>query len=250
MGAYRRFKRTPPWFDKEYRRLFHFVGSETPLEVVQFLADVENGRNRVGRDGMLPLHAALENGADLAAVRIIYEEFSVAVYQTDSKGRLTLHHAASHSTPEVVELLLKESCTDAARKRTSQHFGSDHVHSVPLHLAAARQTPSTSVVELLIQAWPQAIHEKNGSDETPFQVAKRTGVKDPAVLDVLANGLPNGTGRSDQGKRSQESPGKHVEATDQETNTAPCLLVSTGQNPQNSNSFIHEQRIQYNPTAI
>jgi ankyrin repeat protein len=132
-----------------------------------------------------------ENGADLAAVRNICEEFSVAVYQTDCKGRLPLHHAASPSTPEVVEFLLKESCTDAARKRTSYYDGLVHDQDLPLHLAAARQTASKCVVELLIQAWPQAIHEKNGWDETPMQVANNTGVKDPAVLDVLANGLPN-----------------------------------------------------------
>jgi hypothetical protein len=59
--AYRRLKRlpTPPWFDKEYRSLFHVVGTETPLEVMQILADMENDCNRVDLDGMLPLHAAL-----------------------------------------------------------------------------------------------------------------------------------------------------------------------------------------------
>ena len=62
---------------------------------------------------------------------------------------------------------------------------------LPLHLAAARRTPSKKIAELLIQAWPEAIHEKNGYEQTPLQVAQKAGVEDPEVLNLLANGMPN-----------------------------------------------------------
>jgi hypothetical protein len=62
--------------------------------------------------------------------------------------------------------------------------------SLPLHLAAAREVASRRVVRRLVRAWPQAIYEKNRMGLTPLQVALASGWQDPAILEVLTNGLP------------------------------------------------------------
>jgi hypothetical protein len=141
----------------------------------------------------LPLHAALRNGAGLAAVKIIFEGFQAAIYHPDRKGRLPLHRAASHSTPDVVNFLLTAIGNNGtAENRTRGDPQNGQVGGdLPLHLAAARRTPSKKIAELLIQAWPEAIHEKNGYEQTPLQVAQKAGVEDPEVLNLLANGMPN-----------------------------------------------------------
>lgn len=175
--------------DYDGRNPLHFVGRDTPHDVVQFLADKNRKFARDGavddEFGTFPLHAAVDNGAGLGAVRILYEKYPRAIVRTDREyGRLPLHYAAKQSTPDVVKFLL-DRFMDAARTADRESL------DLPLHKAASRRDgASKRVVRRILKAWPQAIHEKNRKGQTPLQLAQESDVRDPAVLDLLTRGLP------------------------------------------------------------
>ncbi|KID61625.1 Ankyrin repeat-containing domain protein, partial [Metarhizium hybridum] len=93
------------------------------------------------------LHAAVSKSASLEMVNLILEQTNLRPDQQDIEGRLPLHLAAAHCTPELVKLLTKGE----ANVRSVDKFGRN-----ALHFAAG--SGSMSVVKMILGSHPDLIH--------------------------------------------------------------------------------------------
>ncbi|GFH51900.1 hypothetical protein CTEN210_08376 [Chaetoceros tenuissimus] len=111
----------------------------------------------------LPLHLAVDHGANVSIVHELYTSFPDAVKcHTNSHGMIPLHFAVNHKKADIdtVQFLLEKYKAGAeARTRGCK--------SLPLHLAARYGCPM-DVIQVLVDAYPQSLRERNLHGETPF----------------------------------------------------------------------------------
>ena len=92
----------------------------------------------------------------------------------NSDGWLPLHHAAMYGRTELIELLLKYDPNAA-----SKEFNNGR-RWLPLHIACAAYNSNLSSIQVLYDAYPEAILARNRDGRTPLDLA-RAGGNQPAI---------------------------------------------------------------------
>ena len=126
--------------------------------------------------GMLPIHVACRYGnqVDTAdAIQYMLELDPELINAENSGGKLPIHHAAERGRSKLIELLLKFD-SDATSKEVN-----DRNRWLPLHVACNNYT-NLSSIQVLYDAYPDAIFARARGRRTPLDIA-RSGGKQPAI---------------------------------------------------------------------
>ena len=156
--------------DDELLPIHHAIyGKSTSF--CQVLIDIYPESLRVGtRSGMLPIHIACCENDRADAVDTIQYMLELHLESVDvicGRGLAPIHLAAQGERADIVELILKYD-PDAASK-ASRHQNNPNL---PLQWACAyNYADHVEVVEVLFDAYPQAIDIPNGERKTPLDLA-------------------------------------------------------------------------------
>ena len=137
----------------------------------QVLIDAYPESLRVGtRSGMLPIHIACSENDRADAVDTIQYMLELHLESINvicGYGSAPIHLAAQGRRADIVELILKydpKAASKATRNQNNPNF--------PLHWACAyNYTDHVEVVEVLYDAYPQAINKYNSEGKTPLDFA-------------------------------------------------------------------------------
>ena len=124
------------------------------------------------RDGSLPIHdlCNLNRRADAVdTIQYMLELYPESINRRDGLGYLPIHYAASkarHGRIDTMKLLLKHD-PDAVSKKTTDGKG-----QLPLHLAC-RYCKRPEAIQVLYDAFPEAIVVLDGDRKMPLQLVKK-----------------------------------------------------------------------------
>jgi len=133
--------------------------NNAPLPIIQYL--VEQWPEALKRNGVhgLPLHVACIKSfrMPLTTINFLIDSWLDALKVPDGKGCLPLHAVFREHVDdaELIKLLITR-CPDAVR------IAGFYDQQLPLHLACQYDVPLT-VIELLIEAWPDSIRVPDGN---------------------------------------------------------------------------------------
>jgi len=169
--------------DEEGRLALHYACMKgLPLEVVEaLLRSYPKSAQLKDDEGHTPLHMACANIAPLQVVQALIEISPKCAQQRDDQGRIPLHHVCSNGELDVndvksmVQLLLQVFPVGASIR--------DDSGKLPLHYACENGNVAQGAIPLLISAYPQGAHEKDGFGYTPFNTAK--ALEKEGVTNVL-----------------------------------------------------------------
>ena len=121
---------------------------------------------RIESDGWLPIHLSCGGKRDDTSNTIQYmlELDPELINAEDNGGYLPIHIAAMKGRTELIELLLKFD-SDAASKKTI-----DGSRLLPLHLASYNSNLSS--IQVLYDAYPEAILARSSGGRTPVDLAE------------------------------------------------------------------------------
>ena len=138
-------------------------------------------------DGWLPIHDACANDqrVDTAdTIQYMLEVDPELVNAERGGGYLPIHLAATlNEGTKSIELLLKYD-PDAASKETNN--GS---HRLPLHRACAAYNPNLTSIQLLYDAYPEAIFARDRDGRTPVDIARSNDRNQPTIKVFLQTQL-------------------------------------------------------------
>ena len=119
--------------------------------------------------GRLPIHFACDSGGrDNTADTIQYmlELDSELINAEDDGGYLPIHFAAMGGSTKLIELLLKFD-SDAASKEVN-----DEGRWLPLHFACSAYNTNLGSIQVLYDAYPEAILARDRDGDTPLDLAE------------------------------------------------------------------------------
>jgi len=142
--------------------------SMTP-KILKILVDAYPQSVRIpGVDGMLPIHLACDSdNCRLDSVEYLLDIYPESINIRDNEGWLPIHYAASSNgsqKADVIEHLLMKDPKCASNMKT----GTEHY---PLHYACYSRNGNLLAVQLLFNAYPEAIFEAVG-EYTPLDLAR------------------------------------------------------------------------------
>lgn len=161
------------------------AGEEDKNEVVEeILAKDPSLVNVKDRDGYTPLHkACYNNNYDLAQILLKYKADPNALTEF---GWTPLHSACKWNNSRMAALMLQHGADINARSDGDQ---------TPLHITTTVSACRSTLVSLFMN--PKLKPElRNNSDETAYQIAKRTGLTAP-MFDMVHPALSVETGLLD-----------------------------------------------------
>ena len=153
----------------------HYAVMETSTTFCKELIDAYPESLRVETSGgWLPIHEACEGDRDDTADTIQYmlELDPELINAEDNSGWLPIHYAAADGMTKSIELLLKFD-PDAASKEIN-----DGNQQIPLHLACSYTNPNLSSIQVLYDAYPEAILARDRGRRTPLDIARNQPTKD------------------------------------------------------------------------
>jgi len=126
----------------------------------------------LGFTNSLPIHEACGYGDRVDTVDTIQymlDLYPDSINARDSEGGLPIHYAAHLGNAKTIELLLKHD-PDAAKKTIE---GDDLTKQLPLHIAIrATEHRNAKAVQVLYDAYPEAILIRNGNGQVPLDIAR------------------------------------------------------------------------------
>lgn len=170
----------------------HFAASNKSLEFCKKLIDAYPESLMMGTNyGHLPIHSACCGGR-VETVEYILKLSPKSIDTSDWRGHYPIHLAASHcaswaANSEIIKLLLTHDPASAAKAIPD----TDRVlpHCLPLHVVAGIGCGRLSSVQLIFDAYPEAICTTDGHGETPLMIAARwvsvEHQRDGCSLDVV-----------------------------------------------------------------
>ena len=123
-------------------------------------------------DGWLPIHEACANGYrddTVDTIQYMLELDSDLINAEDSDGYQPIHWAAMKGRTKSIEMLLKFD-PEAASKKTN-----DGDRWLPLHIACSDNNTNISSIQVLYDAYPEAIFARDWDGEAPLDIAQRHG---------------------------------------------------------------------------
>lgn len=163
------------------REILWAAGEDKTDIVTDILEKAPNLVHAVDRDGYTPLHkACYNNNYDLAQTLLKYR----ANPSTRTELLWTpLHSACKWNNWKLAALLLQHGSEINAKSEGD---------ATPLHITATVSACRDTLVTLFFNPKVDA-RIRNNSDETAFQIAKRTGLTDP-LFDMVHSALSVETG--------------------------------------------------------
>jgi len=168
--------------DEDLNLPIHYAVYRMSTAFCKVLVDAYPDSLKVEANFRLPIHDACGYGGrvdTVDTVQYMLDLYPASINAPDNEGWLPIHHAAQARRADFVELLLKLDL-DAASKNTNQR-------QLPLHLAISagylcvggqiiRGINSRSkTVQVLYDAYPEAINIRDGDGLNPLDVARRKG---------------------------------------------------------------------------
>jgi ankyrin repeat protein len=152
------------------------------LAVVRRLIDSTRIR-KTDRAGMLPLHIACQNGAGLDCLHLLLDAYPVAIKMGDKNGRLPLHAACTNpkTEPQVLAFLI-QAYPDALKTF-------DKTGSLPLHLSIQRRLPTRTVLYIMSMAEGAARTKEASSQMYALHMACRANA-DESLIERLIQVYP------------------------------------------------------------
>ena len=170
----------------DYGRLpLHNAVANKSTAFCKILIDAYPESLRIGSgDGSLPIHVACVHGVDKSdTIQYMLELDPEIINAEDSRRKLPIHWAAENGITKSIELLLKYD-PDAASKETNN--GS---HRLPLHRACAAYNPNLTSIQLLYDAYPEAIFARDRDGRTPVDIARSNDRNQPTIKVFLQTQL-------------------------------------------------------------
>lgn len=118
--------------------------------------DLEEYRDPVKHEGLLPLHLAVAVGASLPVVQLLLEQYEAAAQVPSKRGQLPIHLAACARAEEGIVSALLAANPDGANQTDGQHL--------PLHCALIHAAPTSSILAVLNASPAAAGVEAGGGD--------------------------------------------------------------------------------------
>jgi len=151
----------------------------TDVAVIEILIQCWPESVRCGLKDHLALHWACRNGKSvLPVIRLLIQAWPDSVREEDGRGYLPLHYACECGcTYDVIQFLVE--CYPMSLRTRANLFS-----TLPLHLALqgelgwGRSKLSWETIRFLVQAWPDAIREKDSMGYLPLHYACRYGCTD------------------------------------------------------------------------
>ena len=151
-------------------RLCRFGEVDTILYMLELYPESIRVRTN---NGSLPIHIACKYAAckygNVDCIQYMLELYPQSINETNGYGNLPIHCAVRHGSGwvYVIETLLKHDPTGASKKTTGKE-------QLPLHIASSVYR-SEEDVQILYDAYPQAIHIRDGRERTPLDLAIANG---------------------------------------------------------------------------
>jgi len=166
-------------FDKLGSLPLHLaIQRKLPTETILWLIEKCQGavRSREASTKMYPLHLACRTGADMELLEKLIDIYPAAIDTVDSKGNTLIHVACMQRllNLELAELLLYRCKPDTV-------FRANEDGSLPLHLACQHRAP-WSVLQLLIDHYPEALVTKDKCGNVPLHKAFQTVTQMPVLV--------------------------------------------------------------------
>ena len=146
----------------------HFAAVNAPRYIISLMLSLAPDAARVKTpNGCLPLHnAASRNNIDI--LELLVNAYPEGVLEKDRYGRTPLHNAARMAPSSIINLMLSTVPYAASVK--------DCNGCLPLHFAtAAVRLQKVDDIKLLVNAYPEAILEKNIDGKTPLHMVIGNG---------------------------------------------------------------------------
>lgn len=121
------------------------------------------------------LHLAIEDKVPEQVMLDVLNAWPDACKHRDKRGMLPLAYALRYSAPMSVFLRVLEANTDAAQETNIEVKGQTHLKLAVLHDA------TDEIVSILLNAWPDAINEKDAAGETVLHTRCFAGAPADAV---------------------------------------------------------------------
>lgn len=142
------------------------IANEDPVQAKTWVVkyDTEDPVSVIWR--FLPIHSACARQPDETLVEALLVAYPGAVSEKDDQGFLPVHYACGNRANDtVINMLLILNPQAAA---VPDPFGG----KLPLHHLSQWGCYSAGVVNMLLAAYPEAIHEKDFAGYTPIDLAK------------------------------------------------------------------------------
>jgi len=157
----------------------HSAVAYKSITFCKILIDVYPESLRIEADGMLPIHIACDcgNRDDTVDTNQYMLELNPEISNAeDGDGWLPIHLAAMKGRTKSIELFLKYD-PDAASKEVN-----DESRRLPLHCACDYDTNISDIssIQVLYDAYPEAIFASDADGDTPLDNAQRNG-NQPAI---------------------------------------------------------------------
>jgi len=149
-------------------------------------------------NGSLPIHEACGHGDGfwrvdtVDTIQYMLDLYPDIINARDSQRDLPIHHAANLGNAKTIELLLKHD-PDAASKMTIE--SEDSIKQLPLHIAIRAAEHHNAIdgiisndlkaVQVLYDAYPEAINIRDGDGDTPLDIARGEGMNREDIVDFL-----------------------------------------------------------------
>lgn len=160
------------------RSLLGALQQRADLSVLKPLITPETAKARDIFYNLLPLFWALSYGASPEVLRLLLDAYPSAAEEKHPEGWTPLHYVEKLDAAAVK--LLLERCPKSAPKEA------DNEGALPLHWAAEHDA-SKEVVQLLLEAYPEALSKRDGRGKVAAQLA---GMASEEVKKLLQGGNP------------------------------------------------------------
>jgi len=132
---------------------------------------------RIELNGCLSVHVACSGNKDDTAdtIQYMFEVDSELINAADNDGYLPIHYAATLNRRTISIKMLLNYDPNAASKKTN-----DGSQQLPLHLACGVYNPNLSSIQVLYDAYPDAIFARDRGGRTPLNNVRSNG-NQPAI---------------------------------------------------------------------
>eukprot|EP00435_Cladocopium_sp_Y103_P071634 s369_g38.t1 len=156
-------RRCPPVpMNSNLRSLLGALQQRAEFSVLKPLITPETAKARDIFYNLLPLFWALSYGAGAEVLRALLDAYPAAAEEKHPQGWTPLHYVEKLDVAAVKLLLAR--CPSAAKEV-------DNEGALPLHWAAEHDA-SKEVVQLLLEAYPEALSKRDGRGKVAAQLAE------------------------------------------------------------------------------
>jgi ankyrin repeat protein len=136
----------------------------------------------------LPIHVACQHDAPVAFLKVLVNAYPESLLKPDKDGNLPIHYACSLESPDAAHYLMDASAESLKRVNKK--------NKTPLHLACSRYDVSVTLIQDLIQLNENACKTRDWQGRLPIHSACMWEAS-TGVIELLLNAYPQSVGEKD-----------------------------------------------------